>query len=204
MSTLRNDSKGFTLIELMLAMALFITVLILSTVGFIEMNRTFSRGLVRKQLSESVQRTTEEVTRAVRASPVNTLPGNCQTSGQTDCPADGWKALCFISVRFLWKTDAEPYGLYTDNKGCQDGVDTSSANQIMGSRYKVSDLQVGDLVDDLYRVSGVFRTSDDEAIVDLADPSIMRCKGTSQSPLVRSCAVERFNFIVNARGGTSQ
>ena len=80
------NSKGFTLIELMLAMALFTTVLVITTVGFIGINRTFSKGLVRKQLSESVQRTTEDITRTLRAegTRVSELSDN-RVMGTTTC-----------------------------------------------------------------------------------------------------------------------
>ena len=38
-----NNSEGFTLIELMLAMTIFSAVMVVATVGFIGMNRTFNR-----------------------------------------------------------------------------------------------------------------------------------------------------------------
>lgn len=203
------SKKGFTLVELMLAMALFTTVMIISTTGFIAMNRTFTRGTIRKQLSEASQRITEQITRDVRAMPQSEGESSTCKVGpvpDTDCPS-GWNALCLTGARYIWQADEdgkERGGLYRDTNDCSDAVDPSKAEKIMDDRYKtvvIGVAGVGDAKNGLYQVSGTIRTLDGEAFTN-PDTAGAKCKGTALSSAVRTCAVETFGFTINARGAT--
>ena len=204
-----SNQLGFTLVELMLAMSIFVTVMVISTAGFIGMNRTFTRGTIRKQLSESVQRTTEDIARATRSMPQKS--GKLQLCKVSDkdieapagCPAKPWNALCLTGSRYYWNPSKG--AMYKDIKGCDEIIDTSSAEQFLDERYKVAKLEVstvGGLSLHLYNISGVFRTTDDEAFSQIENPDLVKCRGSAESSAVRSCALERFSFTINARGST--
>lgn len=203
MSRLANQ-KGFTLIELMLAMALLVTVLMLSTVGFIGINRTYSRGVVRKELSEFSQIITEDITRAIRTGSQSSLPSSCDGTTGDQCPGIGWKALCFTTSRIFWQDTG---GLYNDTKACDDSADTNAAKTYYDDRYKTVLLQVEPVtgVRSLFRVKGVLRTADDSAFnipgsgTNEEKAFGTACKGTAEGN-VGSCTIEKFNFVVNARG----
>lgn len=212
----KSNSNGFTLIELLLAMALFISVLIVFTFGFIGISRTFSRGVIRKQLSESVQQSTDSLTRAIRTGSVTSLPVKCDGSVATQslCPGqvspNGWQALCFGTARFYW--NPSDGGLFQDGAECIDNLQSNEAIELTSSRFRVDALEIKTLQasaevqgTSLFEIRGVFRTKDDEAFLfDTeipADPFETKCRGTTQSNTVFSCAIENFSFIVNSRGG---
>ena len=194
--TLTNS--GFTLIEILLAMALFTTVMLVSTLGFIGINRTYTRGMVRKQLSESVQTITDDLTRSLRAQSTKTDPDSCKEG----CVPNGWSVLSFSNACYMWKVDDPSGGLYKAQKSCRpESADPSNRTGLLDERFMVHDLTVTSVSggQGLFRVSGTFTTTDADALVD--DHS--SCRGTSQSPGVSTCAVENFNFIVTTSGAST-
>lgn len=200
----RLGRSGFTLVELLLAMTIFVTVMVVSTTGFIAMNRTFTRGTIKKQLSEAVQRTTEEITRDVRQLPQQSGSAiSCAQNRTPDpaCPVDNsWSALCITGARYVWKGDG---GLWKDAKPCSDPVATNGSRKLVDERYKVAALAVTSTTkseNHLFRITGTFRTADDEAFINLTPADTVKCKGSAASSAVKACAVERFDFIINARG----
>lgn len=202
----KDAQQGFTLTELMLAMVLFSAVLVISTVGFIGMNRTFNRGVIKKQLSEGVQMTSEDITRTLRTQPADRLPTVCsQVEGGDECPVvEGWHTMTFASVCYLWPVADDAGGLFKRSGSC---TDDDKKEQVLDQKYKVRELRISpiDMVTNraLYSVSGVFTTMSSDAIhfPSEEDPS-WRCKGTAEHPDVATCAVEAFNIIISPRGGT--
>lgn len=209
---------GFTLTELMLAMVLFSTILVISTVGFIGMNRTFNRGNIKKQLSSAVQKLSDDITRTMRAQSTNSTPLSCYVTNDDDTDdcdevvAKGWSWLSFSHTCYFWQdasmADASG-GLYRSSGPC--AADSSNRKiELLSERYVVragikvervgADPKVGT---QLYAISGVVTTKEDDAIhipVDANDT--WRCKGSAESSNVATCAVQQFNFIVNPRGNS--
>jgi prepilin-type N-terminal cleavage/methylation domain-containing protein len=193
------NNNGFTLTELMLAMVLFSTVLVISTVGFIGMNRTFNRGVVKRQLSESVQAVSEDVGRTLRLQPVTREPEVCNSID--DC--SGWHTIEFATVCYKWPDQNDEGGLYRQAGSC---VSDQSGEVILPDRYKVRELSVRQIDSGdgglLYGVSGVFTTMNLDAIHQPSEEEPRwRCKGTAEHPDVASCAVEAFSIIINPQGG---
>lgn len=200
----KTNQSGFTLVELMLAMVLFSTILVISTVGFIGMNRTFNRGTIKKQLSQSTQTITEDMARALRSRP-NDNPGPISTCGKADIACvsylEDWNTLMIGSTCYLWQGS----GLYKSTGTCNP----SNAQQLLDDRYVVRNGPFVTLVGSdsgtaLYRVSGVFTTDAIDAVhVPGAegDPDTRwHCRGTAESSNVITCAVEEFNIIINPQG----
>lgn len=189
--------QGFTLTELMLAMVLFSTVLVVSTVGFIGMNRTFSRGTIKRQLSQDIQATTADITRTLRSEPVGGVePRYC--SGE-NCSPEDWQTLAFSSVCYLWPvaTASDRGGLYKQPGACDP---TAEMTKIVSSRYMVRSMEVYSIDPEIYRFSGIFSTLVDDAIRFDDQGKVVSCKGTAESPDVVSCAVQKFEFSINRQG----
>lgn len=198
-----RNTKGFTLVELMLAMSLFISILVISTTAFVGINRTFSKGVTRKQLSEAVQRTVEEVTRSIRE-------GGSRPQATAVL---GYGAVCNSQSCFVWKAPSIDSGLIKTISG--DVENASDAYKIVDDRYKVDFIKIETLPttndNKLYRISGVMRTPDNDAYsfvnddygdyISTQDPSKISCKGTAEAGASRSCALEKFEFVVNMKEG---
>lgn len=211
----KSSQQGFTLIELMLAMALFATIMIITTAGFIGINRTYTRGTIRKQLSESVQRVEASLAATLRA---NQQAGNIEPcTSANDCLSgtSGFTALCLTGARYAWGSVGDNTGLFVDNQNCKDIFQASDATELVDQRYVVEYLRVESLTNPgLYSISGGIRTADDAAFTtdegDLDDSNLpanytrssVRCKGSSAGSIVQTCAVEHFSTVVNTRGAT--
>src|SRR6476660_7737459 len=111
MKLINKSQSGFTLIELVLTMMLFSTVLLITTVGFIGMNRIYIRGTIKKQLSESVQAVSDDMTREIRANggagTTNCAAGACGIGGSPGADAE---RLCIGKVRYIWQLNGSHNG----------------------------------------------------------------------------------------------
>ena len=58
--------EGFTLIELILAMAFFSFIMLAVVVGFIQINRSYTRGLTVKEVQNSARATIDDITQSIR------------------------------------------------------------------------------------------------------------------------------------------
>jgi len=195
-----KQQSGFTLIELMLAMSLFIGIMVISTVGFVGMNRTFTRGTIRKQLSEAVQNSTQDMARAAQASPQNATVATCNPS-KPGCDSTV-NAVCLGATRYLWNKDDG--GLYKDFRSCSEAP-APDKQSLMDNRYKVQALEVTPLARSLVRIRGVYSTAEEAALAlpNTSDPEYafkITCKGSAETSLVQTCAVEKFDVVINAVG----
>ena len=209
------NNNGFTLVELMLAMGLFSVILIVSTAGFIGINRVYTRGIVKKQLSESVQKIGTDATSVVRIEPSTTVQYCDEADGQPSCPSSAVNAVCFAGARYYWPSLLDPNdgGMYKDNESCNS--DTFNRDfELVDSRYTVEDFQIVQLTNGLFQIKGVIHTRDlgaltingnsDDYQASRAtpgyDPYKTKCKGSAAGSVVQTCAVESFDFVVNSRG----
>lgn len=211
MKLITPNEKGFTLVELLLAMVLFSLTMVIATVGFIGMNRSYTRAVVRKQLSENVQSVTDSLTKAIQSdgralNKYKECPSG-DGAASINCPSNPsstWKGiLCFAGSRYIWSER----GLYKQTGPASACSTTVAANyqestaQIVNPRFKVDLLTVDPVPgNSMFVIKGVVRTSEDSAFENLGNPAEIRCKG-SASGLAQTCSIERFNFIVNGRGG---
>lgn len=77
---IKANEKGFTLIELMLAMTFFSFILLFVTTGFIIVNRAYNKGLTVKLVQDEGRGLIEELTREIRTagdSGVNVGTSDC-------------------------------------------------------------------------------------------------------------------------------
>jgi prepilin-type N-terminal cleavage/methylation domain-containing protein len=100
--------NGFTIIELLLAMAFFSFILMLVVAGFIQINRSYTRGLTVKQVQNSARSVIDEISSAIRdAEPGDVLPA----SSATNPPF----RLCIGGIRYAWnQANASNNALTTD------------------------------------------------------------------------------------------
>lgn len=191
--------QGFTLIELLLAMAVFSLVLMVATVGFIGMNRSYTRGAIKRDLSERVQLTNEDVTKMIRVAGDASTAVPCSTN-----PTGFDHSLQLASAAYAWKDSG---GMWRGNAICEAA---SFTTEILPSAYTVRSFMIYKIPTEtsLYKVTGVFTAG---AAAGLQFPAGAenwydngRCKGSGESPEANSCAVEKFQFIVNGRAQERQ
>ena len=118
--------KGFTLVELMLAMS-FVTLLLMAiTVTVIQLTNIYTKGLTMRAVAQSGQAVTQDIRRSIESSPPLDI-GSMGEGGQNFQPlvavggevsnADGGR-LCTGSYSYIWnngKALADPVNKYADS-----------------------------------------------------------------------------------------
>lgn len=194
------NKEGFTLVELMLAMSLFITVMIVATVGFVGINRTFSKGLVRKNLSEGLQRSVEDITRSVRVYGSDFSKSTVENTNVATYCVEG--SLCYVWEEYDSNNDNRKGGLYRVN-GEFDPNTYRDGEELLDERFVVDKLVIDPIPNEsgLVRISGVIRTNESDAYnIDKNDLTNTICKGSAQEGASQNCALEKFNTVVRRVG----
>lgn len=110
---IRRREQGFTIVELLMALAVFSFVLVLVTTVFIQIFRTYARGITRKEVNQSARLLLDDM-----SSKLKSIPSSAQV---VSLPANG--RLCFGGYSYVWNPVVKPVG-WTDNKINGTTIDT--------------------------------------------------------------------------------
>jgi prepilin-type N-terminal cleavage/methylation domain-containing protein len=104
-----SNTKGFTLVELLIAMAFFTFLLMLVTFGFVQINRSYTKGITVKTIQETARTLSEDISRAIRTTDDYTyISPDMDNDGNLDDPAsDVAYRLCLSGVRYGWNQHIE-------------------------------------------------------------------------------------------------
>lgn len=101
--------KGFTIVELVLAMAFFSFILLFVIVGFVQINRSYTRGLTTRSIQNAAREVIDDISLAIRNAEANSV--------ETHNTVPGDLRLCVGSTRLGWNMSdtagnftAETYG----------------------------------------------------------------------------------------------
>lgn len=62
-----NDQSGFTIIELLLAMSFFTFILLFVITGFVQINRSYTRGITQKNVQNGTRTVFDDISRTIRS-----------------------------------------------------------------------------------------------------------------------------------------
>jgi prepilin-type N-terminal cleavage/methylation domain-containing protein len=171
--SLRRRSDGFTIVELLIATAVFSVVLLIATSGLLQVTRTYYKGV------------TESNTQNAARNIVNAVSQAIQFDGGTVQPTNGGTAkttydFCVGSTRFRYYLGSELssnpnsaqtyHALLEDSAaGCTSGTDGSSINsasasgtEFLSPNMRLSKFVVTSLSNNLYQVSVTVAYGDDD------------------------------------------
>lgn len=74
-----SPEEGFTIIELLLAMAVFSFVLMITVAGFVQVNRSYTKGINVRRAQDSARTIVEQIAREIRISEDVTFNGPART-----------------------------------------------------------------------------------------------------------------------------
>ncbi|HEX6462361.1 MAG TPA: hypothetical protein VFZ58_03795 [Candidatus Saccharimonadales bacterium] len=100
-----NKKSGFTVIELMLAMAFLAFVLLFVVTALLQMMRTYNKGLIYKEINQAGRTISEELVRNLRTAKPGSVNIQQQTKGR----------LCIGGQTYAWNTGSSDQNKYTDN-----------------------------------------------------------------------------------------
>lgn len=87
------NARGFTLIELMIALAFVAFILIFATTAVIQVMQTYNKGLAVKQINQAGRTTIEDMSRFLRIADPGAVKTNALASD---------RRVCFGSVSYVW------------------------------------------------------------------------------------------------------
>jgi len=202
---------GFTIIELLIATAVFGTLLTIAIAGFTGIGNIFYKGVALTQTQSAGSQIIKDVTANIQtAASVSTLG---QTSG-----APNYSFYCIGGVRYTFfpqhKLDtiagedyslgaSTNYGLLKDvlpgsscSAPCISGCPAPFKNpqEMLGNNMRLMDLSIVGSADHVYTVNVVVAYGDDDAFDNVGDPATIICKDSISDQ--RFCAVNRLSTSV--------
>lgn len=216
------NQAGFTLVELMLALAFVAFVLIFATTTIVQIMRTYNKGLAVKEINQTARNVMEDMTRIIRDSSTNAIV----TAPLTNSPSTSKGRVCFGSVSYVWNFTNTTLNQYTDNSrinfarvndpgsslcvlsgGNYPKVDKTQATELLSGNVWVQQLTVtptvgGQFYDIFIQLSTVDDPTAPAITYNWPNPipeQRVQCTGGNNGQF---CAVANFSTSVNARGGT--
>jgi len=168
------NKKGFTLVELLLATALFSFVLLFVTAAFVQVSRAYNKGIIVKRTQETARSVIQEMSRAL----------NTATSGQNTTDAvisfsnNPDRRLCVGDLRFGWNegfrpdTSHETYSngnnfalVRSDSGSCSDDFDQNQSVEMIDERLIVQDIQINEiLAGSVYNLCVIITVNNDDDV----------------------------------------
>ncbi len=195
--------SGFTLVELMIATAVFATVLLLCTYGLLEIGRSYYKGATISRTQETARVIADDVVEAIQF-------GSGEVFSGTNWYCVGNKRYSFVLN--TQRRDTAPtraHVLISDTVsscsstiGRNNSVDTTNisgtdAKELMNMRMRLDSFQITQIAgsDDLYQVRVRVISGDDDMIETVAGQNVCRNdRLTSQF-----CAVAELNTVARKR-----
>lgn len=142
----KNNQRGFTIIELLIATVIFTIVLLMITGTIVQIGRLYYKGLTRSRTQELSRTISDNISRAIQYTPgvIKDVTNNGGTPSKGVCI--GLKRYSFQLNTKVTKDTDKPRSLTTDNVGniCSESdVSVSSTrNELLGDRMRINTLDV--------------------------------------------------------------
>lgn len=182
---LKKNNKGFTIVELMIATAVFSVILLVTSVGVIAIGRAYYKSLTSTRVQGTARAIMNDVSSSLQFSNTDSVLSDLENDDGTPATI---KARCFGQDRYRYVINqkVEPsagiVGLYRDKKISDSSCDTSGAydsgTQLLGNNMRLLQFDVINVndtnpdFDDSSRVIIKVAYGDDDLL------EITQCSGT--------------------------
>lgn len=177
MPTVKNKTAGFTLIELMLAMTFLASILLFSTLAFIQALNTYNKGLTIKQINETGRALTADLNRS--ANGARTLAISSVPNGRSP------QFMCIGKTAYIWNVEGgsgtRTY-VFSDNN---QPVGIVRTNESVDARMEGYCMDGGPTRIDRNKVSSLVGNQASVLDVNIAQPDLSAADDTLEVPLVR-------------------
>ncbi len=171
-----NNAKGFTIIELLIATAVFSTILLLASNAVVQIGRLYYKGLTSTLTQEAARATSEDVSRAIQLG----NRGDVNRSDDAGKDFDDPKAVCIGDTRYTYAINRQiggstggPHALWVDQApdgGCPTvdlNIPTPSADgrELLGPNMRLLNFEINDISPlSVYNVKVVVGYGDNELL----------------------------------------
>lgn len=204
-------SQGFTVIELMIATAVFAVVLVVVTAGILQVSRLYYKGVNQAHTQSVVRSITDTIAQTIQFGGGGVTPTTAGTATPT-AP----KVFCVGNQRFTydlgWQVvDSSPnasnhqafHGLVQDNfSGCSSSSPQTISNsavlgrELLSPNMRLSKLNVIDLGANLYRIEVRVIYGDDDLLKSPNDP-LTSC--INEKAGTQFCTISELSTVVTKR-----
>jgi len=163
MSGKSNSIKGFTLVELLLAMAFFSFILLFITTGFIIVNRAYTKGLTTKLVQDEGRHLMEQLTREIRVADLIETTTNCVA---IDGTAYSWN----LNADSSNPTHSPKILIRQENTSCSGAltdvnlITDPGVERILNERVAIQDMKVTQLSGEFYKIYMKLSTTETDII----------------------------------------
>lgn len=215
----QDKQQGFTLVELMLAIAFVAFIILFTVLAVMQVMRTYNKGIAVKEINQTARVTVEDMSRVIRGS--SSIVTSALSNGR----------VCLGGISYVWNTQGGSANKYdsagnpsvtlarVDDSGgamcvlvgaSYPNVPAAKATSLLSDRAWVQILDITvNTPNNLATITLQLSTPEDSASPAIEDPfpaapsnpsdpaTWVRCKGT---PGAEFCAVATFTTTVALRG----
>lgn len=153
---IKVNKKGFTLVELLLATAMFSFILLFVTFAIVQVSRAYNKGITVKKTQETARAVMQEMTRAISTA----TSGSSGTDAVIKFSNTTPRRLCVGDLRFGWNEGFRPSGpgretysngqdfalTRSDSGACNDDFDQSQSIELIDERLTVQDISIQEVL----------------------------------------------------------
>lgn len=194
MTKKRLNAKGFTIVELLIASLVFSMVLLVVTMGIIQITRVYYKGITESNTQNTTRTLMDSITQAIQFS-----GGEVTTTSGT-----GIRAFCIGNQQFSYQTGVQMTtgggGVVRLNTApnCTNATpaDLNNGIEFMSPKMRLSNLQVESLGNNLYRVQ-IRVVYGDNDLLDNPTGTNASCRGATAGS--QFCSVSELTTTVVKR-----
>lgn len=135
----RKNINGFTIIELMIATAVFSVILLVTSAGVIAIGRSYYKSLTSTRVQEAARAVMDDVSRSMQFTNTNAV-----LKSPDEDPPNPKKAKCFGPDRYTYvinqKVEGGQHALYRDktpSTGCVPSDYNTSGKEMLGTNMRL-------------------------------------------------------------------
>lgn len=212
MNKTTHQSQGFTIIELMVATAVFSVVLLVVTGGILQITRLYQKGVTAANTQTITRSVTDTISQAIQFSGGDIVPTTTGAATPTSP-----KVFCIGNTRFTYalgwqlvdgtpdtNLHQSPHALVQDNyPGCSSStaqplnVSGVSGRELLAPNMRLSKLTVTQIGNDLYRIEVRVVYGDDDLLQDPKDGTTTTC--INESAGTQFCSISELSTVVTKR-----
>lgn len=141
------NKHGFTIVELMIATAIFSIVLLVTTTGVVAIGKAYYKTLTTTRVHEAVRGVMDNVSRSLQFSDAEELSDHVADGAGVPYPT---KARCFGSDRYTYvinqPVNGANHGLYLDKRAdgdtCEPNTAFSGGSELLGNNMRLLQFDV--------------------------------------------------------------
>lgn len=185
---IHRNQAGFTIVELMIATAVFATVLVVITIGIIHFSRGYYRGVYTSQTQTAARQAVDTISQAVQFGTATVNAPQTSIGGDKYIFCAGGYVFVYELGKMYRPNQASNNGFYTQpmhNGSCAEQGNSDGRRQLLGDKMRVANLSFTSEGRGVYTISMRLAYGEDELLTATSGNNV-QCRSGAGSEY---CAV---------------